>query len=525
MKFDPLFLSPQWLKEYNTKYPHGMSVLENIIEWLNKVNELIDWVNITPEKVAEILEEWKVDGTIAALINQVLFDTKADKTALEADIADLESRSYNVKNYGAKGDGVTDDAPAINALITSIAANGGTLFFPNGNYRLETPIQWTNHIHLKGSNGAVLRPVGTAIQASLDIRSAAITDLTLIGPESYQAGSKGIAFHEDNGGWMNMIKNVEIWNFEYGVYARDIWWHNTLENVFCTNNKHALYIVYKNVGSNINNTFINFYADKPTNYPIMLSSARRLVFINPSIDTTTFPGAIYADLNCEVEIIGGNLEGSDLQNGQSIILIGPATKFSADGLNITPFSVISGEGYALNVDGVDALVTLNNCMFHKVAGMRQIRTAYKNGIKILNNSPQIDDYYNATGDGAPGGQYITQYHGKTGVGNVLNLSGGPAECVVSYSTTVTRVVKAAILYDEATDGNAGIPVELFYTGSNGYDLVLGSVTTAVNKDKGSLSDLTMQYYKVPAGIPIRARTAGNKSGTGKVTMLLEYVNE
>lgn len=42
---------------------------------------------------------------------------------------------YNVKSYGAKGDGVTDDTAAINSAIANIiSAGGGTLFFPRGTY-------------------------------------------------------------------------------------------------------------------------------------------------------------------------------------------------------------------------------------------------------------------------------------------------------------------------------------------------------------------------------------------------------
>lgn len=42
---------------------------------------------------------------------------------------------FNVKDFGAVGDGVTDDAPAINALLSSISA-GDSVYFPNGRYRL-----------------------------------------------------------------------------------------------------------------------------------------------------------------------------------------------------------------------------------------------------------------------------------------------------------------------------------------------------------------------------------------------------
>jgi hypothetical protein len=48
---------------------------------------------------------------------------------------------YNVKAYGATGDGTGNDAPAINTAITAAnAAGGGVVFFPLGHYRCTEPI-------------------------------------------------------------------------------------------------------------------------------------------------------------------------------------------------------------------------------------------------------------------------------------------------------------------------------------------------------------------------------------------------
>jgi len=69
------------------------------------------------------------------------------------------STGFNVKDYGAKGDGVADDSTAINAAITAAnaLASGGTVIFPSGTYLLAA-----THIVLKSNEvlwlyGAVLK--------------------------------------------------------------------------------------------------------------------------------------------------------------------------------------------------------------------------------------------------------------------------------------------------------------------------------------------------------------------------------
>jgi hypothetical protein len=43
---------------------------------------------------------------------------------------------YNVKSYGAAGDGIADDRAAVQAAIAAIPASGGTVFFPSGVYNI-----------------------------------------------------------------------------------------------------------------------------------------------------------------------------------------------------------------------------------------------------------------------------------------------------------------------------------------------------------------------------------------------------
>jgi polygalacturonase len=70
---------------------------------------------------------------------------------------------FNVKNYGATGNGTTLDSPAINnAIAAAGAAGGGTVTFPAGNY-LCGSIHLTNNLTFYLSNNAVILASATNI--------------------------------------------------------------------------------------------------------------------------------------------------------------------------------------------------------------------------------------------------------------------------------------------------------------------------------------------------------------------------
>lgn len=72
-------------------------------------------------------------------------------------------REYvSVKDFGAAGDGVTDDSAAIQAAIDYLTTlYGGTLFFPDGRYLLNTPVTIKSNITIAGvgtgTNGTVAK--------------------------------------------------------------------------------------------------------------------------------------------------------------------------------------------------------------------------------------------------------------------------------------------------------------------------------------------------------------------------------
>ena len=85
-----------------------------------------------------------------------------DTTAINLRINDI---AINVKTFGAKGDGVTDDTLAIQNTIDSLKLTGGTVFFPKGIYRTNASINLYSNIKLKGDGwtNTFIKPLNTAV--------------------------------------------------------------------------------------------------------------------------------------------------------------------------------------------------------------------------------------------------------------------------------------------------------------------------------------------------------------------------
>lgn len=88
--------------------------------------------------------------------------------ALAALALGMNAKTYNVRDYGAKGDGSTIDSPAINSAIEQIAAKGGgTLYFPEGVYSCYS-IRMMDNITLNLAKGAVIKAAKPTLEQGYD---------------------------------------------------------------------------------------------------------------------------------------------------------------------------------------------------------------------------------------------------------------------------------------------------------------------------------------------------------------------
>jgi len=172
--------------------------------------------------------------------------TKAHSRMLENVVS-----AVNVKDYGAKGDGVTDDTTAIQAALDYVATNGGTLYFPAGTYMSDS-LQVTPTASFKIDGIGTIKKRTNAANNMLQIQGTtlpvSVTGITLDGDFSTHAeGGQGlVGYNISNmrvdGVTITDVKNSGVIIFTDGT----IYENNIIRN--CTvngesNTKNGLLIV------------------------------------------------------------------------------------------------------------------------------------------------------------------------------------------------------------------------------------------------------------------------------------------
>lgn len=142
----------------------------------------------------------------------VIYDppfANAVQTNVEAKLA----QTVSVKDFGAVGDGVSDDTAFIQAAINSLVLTGGAVYFPNGKYKVTSQIEVRSiyPIHLYGYMGG--QTYNTSTQPNLagiiiggNITGSIIKYFAPVGVTRNEGGGgnvSGLSFYDATGSGAN----------------------------------------------------------------------------------------------------------------------------------------------------------------------------------------------------------------------------------------------------------------------------------------------------------------------------------
>lgn len=200
----PLIIQ-QYERYLPTAFDESMTILQKmnkIIMYLNQIgeltdqvvsqwNEVMEWVmsDGLSESVLRKLNEMIADGSLGELINEVLLNTKVDKTS-------LAQYGLNVQDYGVLANG-TDQTTQIQTLINTHKK----LYFPDGIYQFNRLQISEDDTELTFASNVTLRSpyaLNSVDAGAIEIKGGGIT-LTQNATADIISGSHTISVNDTNG--------------------------------------------------------------------------------------------------------------------------------------------------------------------------------------------------------------------------------------------------------------------------------------------------------------------------------------
>jgi hypothetical protein len=138
------------------------------------------------------------------------------------------AQSYDVRTYGAKGDGVTNDFDALKAAVSAAVASRGTVTIPSGtfyvDFRMKDPIALSHGVRISGhGRNSIIRTnraTPTANQVLFVVArgdTGFFNDLSIVGPDSSGSWTSRAIGHAGGSSGLVRIDNLYIEGFSDGL--------------------------------------------------------------------------------------------------------------------------------------------------------------------------------------------------------------------------------------------------------------------------------------------------------------------
>lgn len=281
-------------------------------------------------------------------INRI--DARVVQTSRGRKIEDmLLDVSYNVLDFGAKGDGVTNDAAVIQSVIDAAAVSGGEVYFPAGTYLIGSPLYLKSNVSIVGAGAKtsviksnmtgtaifiqgipatpnewisveniMIQSVNTTNSPVIHMESAyyvSFTDVNVIGDSSaISSGSVGIYIVGTNTGYYGTFIRTQFAYFDTGAKLENSsnahrfmtsWFYGCNIGINIINSNGVLihgntfqdfYRKAIRLSDSLNKTYANMISGNYIEYKIGSSIIECGVEINSGVRTTMLYGNNYTNL-------------------------------------------------------------------------------------------------------------------------------------------------------------------------------------------------------------------------------------
>jgi parallel beta-helix repeat protein len=430
--------------------------------------------------------------------------------------APTSSIVVNVKNTGAKGDGVTDDTAAIQAAIDQVTGTGGTVYVPDGTYMIDavTMLFVKSNMTFSMSSGAILKAIPNGANDFNIIRINFASNVNVVGGTLQGERYQHLVTSGEFGMGLGIYGSSNV--FIDGVTSKDNWGDG----------------FYLGTNSPSGITFCNVTADNNRRQGMSVITANGMVIKNSTFKNTngTAPAS-----GIDIEPETGNtvnnvqiLNNQFLNNDESGVLLtyNPAyngltfiTNIKIDGNTITGndrhFYDVNTEGgiVLLNVTGVQVT---NNTITNDVKdgihlGQPGTGTVAKNNAITGNTISNNQRYGIILESGSTANTITNNTVCNNASGQIIDNVGGNT---ISGNTTTCGNIPTATLSANPANIASGQSSTLTWSSTNATSCTGTGFTASGTSGTATVSPTATQTYSITC-----TGTSGNATASATVSVV------
>ncbi len=286
----------------------------------------------------------------------VTHDIQALVDAANATAKTLITPVYNVRGYGAKGDGATDDAEAIDSAFDA-AEDGSIVYFPAGTYVLSTAttLEYAKSLSVLFAPGAVIDATGSTVDAASPIIkfTGSVGTYYLLGG-AITAGDRTLTVDEDLADTLSEGDLIQVTTDSDKGGSGELWndsGANYFKGEFCE------VLSVSDTTVTVKSEFVDSYT--AANTVVARISPVKVILDNFRLAATpaNHQVGVRIDYGKDVRIVGGNVTGT----AHSCLSLYNCLGATVDGFSASDFYLTgTGTNYGISLATCQDIV-IQNC--------------------------------------------------------------------------------------------------------------------------------------------------------------------